>query len=298
MRFSTAIPSIFFITLCGISSSGADEMGIVELVLPDKKRQKSEYPAPAPPAIVPMEPPLPMVGKGRALRLTFSDDFSGDEIDLKKWIIRGDKPRANGFWLKKNAELDGKGFLRLTTMRDVDAESGEVSFSGGALESKDAFQQTYGYWIARAKLQETSGEGYHCSFWLQSESIGNERDAGRNGTEIDVIEKFYKDGLVQHALHWDGYKKAHAKSNFRFPWPGINDDFHTFAVLWTPEEYTFFIDGVETWRTTAGGVSQVPAFIRLTTEFSEKWNGKIAEAKNLPDTFIVDWVKAYSLVSE
>ena len=70
------------------------------------------------------------------------------------------------------------------------------------------------------------------------------------------------------------------------------DGFHTYAVAWSPDEYVFYVDGVETWRTKAGGVSQVPAVLRFTIEFSEGWNGKIQEAK-LPDHFIIDWVRVY-----
>jgi hypothetical protein len=33
------------------------------------------------------------------------------------------------------------------------------------------------------------------------------------------------------------------------------DGFHTFALYWKAEEYVFFVDGKETWRTAAGGVS-------------------------------------------
>lgn len=265
----------------------------VTLVLAGEKERRSEYPTPTPPKTVPKSVPLPDPGGNWILKPSFSDEFAGAQIDQKKWTIRGDQKRANGFWLKKNAKVDGKGFLHLTTTRDVDGE--KVSYAGGAMESKESFQQVFGYFECRAKLQRSSGDGYHCSFWLQSDGTGNETDAGRNGTEIDVIEKFKKDGKIQHALHWDGYKKAHAKCNFSFPWPGIADGFHIFAVLWTPEEYIFYIDGIETWRSKAGGVSQVPGFIRLTTEFSQGWNGDIAKAKQLPDSFIVDYVRAWSL---
>lgn len=125
---------------------------------------------------------------------------------------------------------------------------------------------------------KNSGDGYHCSFWLQSDGTANITNGGTNGVEIDVIEKFKKDGNIQHALHWDGYGKEHAKCNFTFPWPGITDGFHIFSVLWTPEKYVFHIDGVKTWLTNAGGVSKVLGFVRLTTEFSQGWNGDIAQA--------------------
>ena len=117
-------------------------------------------------------------------------------------------------------------------------------------------------------------------------------DKGRNGTEIDIIEKFHHDDIIQHCLHWDGYGPKHERAKSSFPWPGIMDGFHIFAMKWTPEEYISYVDGIETWRTKEGGVSQVPAFLRFTIEFSQGWNGDIHKAK-LPDEFAVDYVRVY-----
>lgn len=302
LNFRTLFTSSAVAFLSVSLADNTKPMGQIGVVLAGEKPKKTSALAPKPPEVVPAEPPLPLADlpEGAQLKLSFSDYFDGTTLDPKKWKIRGDQKRFNGFWLKKNVTLNGKGHLHLTTSRDIDLENGETSYAGGAIQTKGRFEQTYGYFIARAQLQQASGDGYHCSFWLQSDGTGDTSDAGalggRNGTEIDVIEKFRKDGNIQHALHWDGYGKEHAKANFSFPWPGITDGLHTFAVLWTPDHYTFYIDGVKTWTTTLGGVSQVPAFIRLTTEFSEGWNGNIADAKSLPDTFKVDWVRAYRLV--
>ncbi len=56
----------------------------------------------------------------------------------------------------------------------------------------------------------------------------------------------------------------------------------------------FYVDGLESWRTSAGGVSQVPEFAKLTEEIG-KWGGDIAKA-SLPDYFTVDYVRVYDMV--
>lgn len=43
------------------------------------------------------------------------------------------------------------------------------------------------------------------------------------------------------------------------------DGYHTFAMHWTPEKYTFYCDG-EVVSTADKNVSQIPQFILLTTE--------------------------------
>jgi hypothetical protein len=47
------------------------------------------------------------------------------------------------------------------------------------------------------------------------------------------------------------------------------------------------------WRTKAGGVCQVPLYIKFSDEVG-KWGGDINKAK-LPDRFLVDYVRVYDL---
>jgi len=72
--------------------------------------------------------------------------------------------------------------------------------------------------------------------------------------------------------------------------------FHTFGLLWTPEEYVFYVDEKETWRTSAGGVCQVPLYLKLSDEVGS-WGGDVSKAK-LPDRFLVDYVRVYDLVGK
>jgi hypothetical protein len=66
-------------------------------------------------------------------------------------------------------------------------------------------------------------------------------------------------------------------------------------LWWTPEVYVFYTDGKETWRSSAGGVSQVPEYIKLTEEIG-KWGGDITQAQ-LPDGFLVDYVRVYDQIT-
>jgi hypothetical protein len=53
------------------------------------------------------------------------------------------------------------------------------------------------------------------------------------------------------------------------------------------------VDGKEVWRTKAGGVSQVPEYLKLTEEIGE-WGGDITKTQ-LPDSFEVDYVRVYEM---
>ena len=120
--------------------------------------------------------------------------------------------------------------------------------------------------------------------------VGNQ---GRDGTEIDIMEKPWRTDRIQHALHWDGYGKHHKSVGKKVTVQGVSKGWHTFGLHWKPDEYVFYIDGRETWRTNAGGVSQVKSYIKLTEEIG-KWGGAIKKA-NLPDHFLVDYVRVFQL---
>ena len=64
------------------------------------------------------------------------------------------------------------------------------------------------------------------------------------------------------------------------------EGWHTFGLWWKPDEYIFYVDGKETWRTKAGGVCQVPEYIKLSDEIGN-WGGDIKKA-TLPDQFL--WI--------
>jgi beta-glucanase (GH16 family) len=129
---------------------------------------------------------------------------------------------------------------------------------------------------------------------MMCDGVGSVGDEGRDGTEIDIMEKPWLDDRVQHTFHWDGFGKAHQTKGFVAKVPGVMSGFHEFGLLWTPHEYVFYVDGKETWRTKAGGVSQVPEYLLLSVEVG-KWGGDIRRA-NLPDNFLVDYVLVYDIV--
>ena len=231
---------------------------------------------------------LPGLSEGQSWRLAWSDEFEGDAVDTSKWEVLGDWKRRDGYWVKEDAYLDGKGNLILRTKKDGDR------YTCGAVRTRGRFEHRYGYWVCRCKFPEQPG--HWPAFWLQADGVGKVGDGGRDGTEIDVMEKPWRDDRTTQNLHWDGYGKEHQSTGTKFTVPGLSEGFHTFGLLWTTTEYVFYVDGHETWRSDAGGVSQVPQFAKLTEEIGE-WGGDITKA-NLPDYFVADYVRVYDIVGE
>ena len=232
--------------------------------------------------------PLPPLPAGQRWHLAWADEFDGKTIDPAKWEILGDWKRRDGFWTQSESYLNGKGGLILRTRQDGD------KFVCGAVRTKNRFEHRFGYWVARCKLP--TQPGHWPAFWIMSDGVYKVGDAGRDGTEIDVAEFPKRDGTYEINLHWDGYGRAHQSRGKKITEPAITNGFHTFALFWTPTNYTFYVDGKEVWQATVGGVSQAPEYIKLSEEIGD-WAGDIRAAK-LPDYFEVDYVRVYDAVTK
>ncbi|NQT01795.1 MAG: alpha-L-fucosidase [Planctomycetes bacterium] len=232
---------------------------------------------------------MPPAGQGKTWKLAWNDEFDGTKIDTSKWEIIGDSKRRDGYWVKEDSYLDGKGNLLIRTKKDGQR------YTSGAMRTRNKFEHKFGYWVCRCKFPEQVG--HWPAFWLFIGSVGKVGNEGRDGTEIDIMEKPWLEDKITQNLHWDGYGTAHKNAGGKLSMiPGISKGFHTFGLHWKADEYVFYVDGKETWRTSAGGVSQVPQYMKLTEEIGD-WGGDIKKAE-LPDYFVVDYVRVYDTVEQ
>lgn len=232
--------------------------------------------------------------EGEKYNLTFYDDFNGTELDTSKWSLCKEQERQDvgGWWDDSMTSLDGEGNLVITSA--IDQNGRPVS---GAIATKGKFEQTKGYFEIRCKLQKATG--FWSAFWMMCEAqelIGN---GGVDGIEIDIFEAYdVREKMIHHTFHWDGYGAEHKKTGEPVYVPKCYDGkFHTFSMLWTDSEYIFYVDGKETYRLGEGdpdfpGSCTQPLYLKVSSEFGT-WSGDYHEAE-LPDSFVVDYVKAYS----
>jgi len=232
-----------------------------------------------------VEDDLPKAPEGKTWKLVWHDEFDGNKLDASKWEVP-DHKRQEGWWSPKAVSLDGEGHLVISMLKDGDR------YLHACVRTRGKFEHTHGYYVARIKLQKQPG--HWSAFWLYNFCVVKVGNDGRDGTEIDIMEKPWLDDRVQHALHWDCSGNALKSAAKTSTIPGIMDGFHTFSLWWKADEYVFYVDGNETWRTNAGGVCQVPLYVKVSDEMG-KWAGDITKAK-LPDRFLVDYVRVYDLV--
>jgi len=228
--------------------------------------------------------PAPEARPSADATLVWHDEFDGTALDLSKWSYRGLGPRKGGVNVKEAVTLDGKGHLVITTTR------ADNQWQTGMIGTQGKFERAFGYWECRVRLQ--TQPGHWSAFWLQSPRLGKSiGDTKTSGTEIDIFEYLSPRGdRIQHTLHWDGYGKDHKSKGHVADVPGLSSGWHTVGLEWKPDEYGFYVDGKETWRTREG-VSGTPQYIILSLEVG-KWAGKIADAR-LPDGVVFDYVRVY-----
>ena len=128
----------------------------------------------------------------------------------------------------------------------------------------------------------------------------------------------FEPGVVsRHMFHCNGYGAEHASFSIPRRPKGMNpkklelrldkDAYHTFGLLWEPDGYTVFVDGVQHAQKVGGGagefVSQTEEFILISTECksyrTNRMTGTAAPgleaAAAANDAFIVDYVRVYDL---
>lgn len=222
------------------------------------------------------------------LQMVWNDEFNGNVLDDSKWSPAPGWFRQGGsYWSNNNYELTGTGQLKLR----VTEENGVVY--AGAIRTHRKFDKKYGYFETRCKVPQIQG-GW-AAFWMMP--YGNRPgSAGNDGTEIDIFESINGwQGKIQHALHWDGYGAQHRYTSHKMDRPDLYDGgYHKFGLMWTPEEYIFYIDDVETWRTSAGGVADVNQYLKLTMEVSgSTWAGNWNNQNPKTIEWLVDYVRVY-----
>ena len=254
----------------------------------------------------------PRYPKGESLdiskfTLTFEDNF---EDDLNHDIWSGHyqygsqtEARKGCYWNQELAFTEnGNLVIPVKYLDEGMGGKGAGWYSAGIdtdEDSKNGFSQKFGYFECRCILPK--GADIWSAFWLMNEGVYNEDGSGKDGTEIDIFESDCYDSFLRNSvtsnLHYDGYNEAHkmmgAKDFLTLNNP--YEEFNTYGLEWNENEYIFYINGVETFRTDFGGVSQNEEYLILSVEMKgengvpsnrEKVSGK--EAK-----FVVDYVKVY-----
>ncbi len=190
-------------------------------------------------------------------RLVWRDEFNGASLDTAKWgyqtgikDIYGSSVGPN-YW--GNGELQyytedavsvADGSLKITATKQ---QQGDRPYTSGRILTRDKASFTYGYFEARMKTP--TGSGMWPAFWMlpqPSSPANSENEYGgwpANG-EIDIMEaKGRLENKVDTTLHFGKAWDAHDYVTKETTLSSNTDEWHVYAVDWTADAISWFVDG-------------------------------------------------------
>jgi beta-glucanase (GH16 family) len=260
-----------------------------------------------PGAVVTQAAAAPSTDEGPAERaVVFEDNFDGPAgagPDGSKWVLEtGDNvnnhERQYYTNSTSNAALDGNGNLVITARRENPANYqcwyGTCEYTSARLNTSGRFTQTYGHVETRLKMSR--GQGMWPAFWMLGDNIGGV--GWPQCGEIDVMENIGREPSTVHGtIHGPGYSGEGGIGAGYSIGGSFADDFHTFAIDWSPNSITWSVDG-NTYQTRTpadlGGRQWVfdhPFFLILNLAVGGYWPGDPDGGTPFPNTLTVDYVR-------
>ena len=233
--------------------------------------------------------------------LVWHDEFDkGSELNADDWVHEV----QNSGWV--NHELqnyvnhktpEGKfvtevrnGHLRITALK----ENGKIY--SGRVYAKRATGWKYGYIEASIKLPK--GKGTWPAFWMMPVNFKSWPADG----EIDIMEEVgYHPDYVSSSLH----ANAHVHSNgtqvtHEMYCKGAEGEFHTYAIEWTAQNITTYVDGKVQLSYNNRGLGRDdwpyddPFYVIFNLAWGGDWGGaQGVDESALPVTMEVDYVRVF-----
>ncbi len=249
--------------------------------------------------------------------LDWHDEFDGTELDTKKWLPQ---------YLPHNTSSDigcmttyemGDGSLKLMITEDTPEyfTGGDVGFKASSIQTYEknslhannaegatvapykSYTTQYGYFETRYKVPSCGGGG-HIAWWM----VGTQYDAREDGSgseqngEIDVTETYlWAPNLQLPKVHaWDDpdlfeWEEAEVALEGDF----VNE-WHTYAMDWTPDYLAFYVDGEEIARTEQSPQYEMCILLSIYTnndETSNYWSG--IDNGVYPKVWEIDYFRVY-----
>ncbi len=249
---------------------------------------------------------LPLDKSG--MTLSFADDF--DALSLRSgtsgtWDTNFWWGQPNGSTLSGNGELQwyidafygptGKvdpfsvedGILTITAARapdDIKPLIDNYEYTSGLLTSFGSFSQTYGYFEMRADLPEIGGTWP--AFWLLPAD-------GGWPPELDVVEIRGQDPNTLFMAAHSNAGAEHTKAGATVH-ASDAEGFHTYGVLWTPDELVWYYDDVAVARAATPADMHDPMYMLVNLAVGGT-AGPPSDGLATPAEMRIDYIRAYTL---
>ncbi|TVR50581.1 MAG: glycoside hydrolase family 16 protein [Puniceicoccaceae bacterium] len=235
-----------------------------------------------------------------AWELVWAEEFDqGPAPDPRHWtyevgFIRNREAQYYTRDLRENARIE-EGFLVIEARHDPEAEHPITSAS---LTTEGRVSFLYGRIEVRARVP--TGNGVWPAIWMLGENI--RRVGWPRCGEIDIMEYVGFDPHRLHGnIHVDAYNHTRGTGRgasllLERPW----ENFHCYAIEWSPERIDFFIDDHRYFSYENEGTGEAvwpfdaPHYLILNLAIGGGWGGRHGIDKALfPHRFEIDYVRHY-----
>jgi len=250
--------------------------------------------------------------------LTFQDEFDGMALDTAKWNdcavdfyngagVLGNEQCA---MCPENISVSG-GYLHIKcsmetlTCQNKDGGTSTVHYRTGGINTKNKFQQTYGWWEARIKFP--SAKSLIPAFWLMPHAINFSQEnpyeynmiamnspVTGDTAEVDIMEfeTHWMGNQVSSNLWWGGYGDNLTGYDLGFSNISSPDDWHIYACNWEPGRLEIYVDGVKMHTYAGTGIPFGDEIVILSMS-AGTWGHPIIDSE-LPSEMLVDYIRVYT----
>ncbi len=230
--------------------------------------------------------------------LLWEDNFDSSQLDSSKWTTEANDFGGGNNELQyytnrsENVAVEN-GTLKITALKENYLTR---EYTSGKIKTQYKGDWKYGRIEARIKMPE--GKGIWPAFWMLPTS--NVYGSWPNSGEIDIVE------LVGGT---DGDKTIYGTLHYGPPWQFTNgvyqleegkfsDDFHVFAIEWSPDTIKWFVDTIIYSMKTESDVThwlpfQEKFYLMLNLAVGGNWPGYPDETTVFPQVMEVDYVRVF-----
>ena len=241
--------------------------------------------------------------------LVWEDDFDGTTLNEKNWsydigggdILWGNHELQYYTDAPENVSVSD-GILKITALKET---IDEFSYTSGRIKTAEKQCFKYGYIESRIRL--TNSKGFLPAFWMLGTDADWSIEDGSTSpkvAEVDIMEYPCDSTEVYGTIHWtegpdltlhsDSSADSAPADDF---WEDFDvSDWHTYAVKWTPETITWYVDEQEykTFSITNDEMKEFhkPFYLLLNLAVGGDWPGN-PDDTDFPNSMYVDYVRVY-----
>lgn len=238
--------------------------------------------------------------------LVWADEFNGGPSLSSDWVAEN-WPAGyvnNELQTYTSRPVDGKstlvvenGFLNINCFK---ASDGKIY--SGRVNARPSTGWLYGYFEARINLP--SGKGTWPAFWMMPSNVDWNTNPWPKCGEIDIMEEVGANpNYVSSSLHTENYNhtKGTQKTHEMYC-AGAEGEFHVYALEWTEDEITTYVDGKVQLKVSRAAMGSDHAswpfhyafYPILNLAWGGDWGGyKGVDDNALPVTMKIDYVRIF-----